>query len=214
MRKKRARLSEVGESAAKSRSENERGGRNRNNRTRSAPPSTSAPLEVKVSSAEVETKPVPTPTLEVITQATTTVSVVGPIIQTHTQTTTTENTTENVKDGFYDEEDRLAFLRAQAAQDAALARLGGSSGSSPHAARTVQDLANRTDKTPRKGLRNRRGGGKFRRNFSPRGVKQFGHPQPKWNDTVREPSAKESRESEHGEMQHQQGISDVGPSEI
>ena len=68
------------------------------------------------------------------------------------------------QDGFYDEEDRLAFLRAQAAQDAALARLGSGSG---HAVRNTGDMRGNDRGTGggsgRRPVRGRRGGGKFRR---------------------------------------------------
>ncbi len=70
---------------------------------------------------------------------------------------------QSSQDEFFDEEDRLAFLRAQAAQDAALARLGNGSGHAP-AARPQGDHANRGDRGG-VGRRNNRGrrGGKFKR---------------------------------------------------
>ena len=99
----------------------------------------------------------------------------------------------NKPDEFFDEEDRLAFLRAQAAQDAALARLG--SGGGP-AARSTTDPG-RGDRGGAAGRRNpkagRRGaGGKFRRgNDRHRNPpKAFGYAHPiKRNDQVREPIA-------------------------
>jgi ribonuclease G len=105
------------------------------------------------------------------------------------------------QDGFYDEEDRLAFLRAQAAQDAALARLGNGGG---HATpRTPSEGSNRGGMNGRRGARGGRrgsgggagggGGGKFRRGNDrnrDRGSKQFGYnqgPTPKWgNDQPQE----------------------------
>jgi ribonuclease G len=108
-------------------------------------------------------------------------------------------------DDFYDEEDRLAFLRAQAAQDAALARFRNSGESSPS-----QNQGNgrgggggggrsgggRNDNNRNRNSRGRRGGGKFggrdqgqggqgqnrndNRNRGPRPAGQFGGrgPQP------------------------------------
>jgi ribonuclease G len=79
-------------------------------------------------------------------------------------------------DEFYDEEDRLAFLRAQAAQDAALARLN--SGQS-HPTRTASGESSRGDRNSKnRNMRNRRGG-KFRRgndrpNDRGRGGRSFG----------------------------------------
>ncbi len=70
------------------------------------------------------------------------------------------------QDGSFDEEDRLAFLRAQAAQDAALARLGNGNAHAP-AGRTPTDHSNRGDRSDRGGMNNRGGrgrrGGKFKR---------------------------------------------------
>lgn len=70
----------------------------------------------------------------------------------------------NSGDGHYDEEDRLAFLRAQAAQDAALARLG--SGGNTHPTRSGAD-SSRGDRGPGPGSRRpprpARRGTKFRR---------------------------------------------------
>jgi Rne/Rng family ribonuclease len=110
-------------------------------------------------------------------------------------------------DGF-DEEDRLAFLRAQAAQDAALARLG--SGSSGQPIRNAGEGAGRNDRggAGRRPVRGRRGpagsgsgsggtggGGKFGRgsnrnqNRTPSGPKPFGYgPSAKRN----EPSMKDA----------------------
>ncbi len=98
-------------------------------------------------------------------------------------------------DESFDEEDRLAFLRAQAAQDAALARLG-----SAHARGPNDDSSPRNDRGPggpggAGGRRNTRGrrGGKFRRGdnnrnrtgpSTGRGPRPFGYasgPQ-KWDD--------------------------------
>jgi ribonuclease G len=75
-------------------------------------------------------------------------------------------------DEFFDEEDRLAFLRAQAAQDAALARLSNGS----HTSVRTHDSSNRGDRnTPnRRGARGRRGT-KFRRG-NDRGVRGPGQP--------------------------------------
>lgn len=76
----------------------------------------------------------------------------------------------------FDEEDRLAFLRAQAAQDAALARLGSGAGS--HSVRNNGEGSNRA---PGNGGQNRRPargrrGGKFRgRNDRGRNPKSFGY---------------------------------------
>ena len=68
------------------------------------------------------------------------------------------------QEGSYEEEDRLAFLRAQAAQDAALARLGsGGNSAAGHNSRNPNELSNRGPGAPgRRGGRGRRGG-KFRK---------------------------------------------------
>ena len=82
------------------------------------------------------------------------------------------------EDGFYDEEDRLAFLRAQAAQDAALARMGSAAGqhAGQHAGHSFtphrgggggSDRGGDRGDRRRRGRRGRRGGsgggGGFRR---------------------------------------------------
>jgi hypothetical protein len=96
---------------------------------------------------------------------------VGPVI--------TANTTAPAAGGddFYDEEDRLAFLRAQATQDAALARLRSSEGS-PSQPRTGgaggggRDQGrnnNNANRDNNRGRRGRRGGGKFSNNRDARG---------------------------------------------
>ena len=127
-------------------------------------------------------------------------------------------TIETQQDGFFDEEDRLAFLRAQAAQDAALARLNsGSANPGAHAPRGG-DAQSRGDRNHRRGNRGRRGG-KFRRgNDRPRGAgnnsKQFGHPQgQKWNDSNKESvvtpvSSSDSSSSSSGGSEHSGGGSD------
>jgi hypothetical protein len=80
-------------------------------------------------------------------------------------------------DDFYDEEDRLAFLRAQATQDAALARLrssegspsqprGNSGGGRDNGRNTTTNNNNRDNN---RGRRGRRGGGKFSNNRDARG---------------------------------------------
>lgn len=97
------------------------------------------------------------------------------------------------QDGFFEEEDRLAFLRAQAAQDAALARLNsGAASPGGHAPRVGEGQSRGGDRNHRRGNRGRRGG-KFRRgNDRPRsggGSKQFGYPQnanQKWNESGKE----------------------------
>ncbi len=96
----------------------------------------------------------------------------------------------NKSDEFFDEEDRLAFLRAQAAQDAALARLGG--GSHPISRTNHEQASVRGVGGPgnRRGVRGKRGG-KFRRgpDRNNRGVKQFGYgTQLKKNDAFRDSS--------------------------
>ncbi len=119
-------------------------------------------------------------------------------------------TSQSSQDGFYDEEDRLAFLRAQAAQDAALARLGNGN-AHPSPGRNQPDHANRGDRNDRGGMGGRRGnrgrrGGKFKRtgdrNRGDRvGQKGYGPQQvgPKYNEGPREavPAAagEESRSS-------------------
>jgi ribonuclease G len=97
------------------------------------------------------------------------------------------------EDGFYDEEDRLAFLRAQAAQDAALARLGNN-----HSTRTPNnENPGRMGNNNRRGNRGRRGTGKFRRGNDrsrDRNPKQFGYnnPGPKWNEPNHEAASSSS----------------------
>ncbi len=98
--------------------------------------------------------------------------------------------TSSKSDEAFDEEDRLAFLRAQAAQDAALARLGNSA----HAPRPSGDNSrgDRNNSGPG-GRRNPRGrrGGKFRRGNDrsrDRNSKSFGYgPNVKKNE-IREPA--------------------------
>lgn len=77
------------------------------------------------------------------------------IVQGNSKATSPGNSAASGEDGSYDEEDRLAFLRAQAAQDAALARLG--TNSSPHAGRS-------TPSDPNRGAPGGGGGGGGRRN--------------------------------------------------
>ncbi len=99
-----------------------------------------------------------------------------------------QGTATQKTDEFFDEEDRLAFLRAQAAQDAALARLG--SGAGGHPSRTSGEMNHRgpNGAAGRRGVRGRRGpggspagGGKFRRgggvdrNRDRGGVKPYGY---------------------------------------
>jgi len=114
-----------------------------------------------------------------------------------------------VNDGFYDEEDRLAFLRAQAAQDAALARLGSGGGHSSAARVPGEPSATHSRGGMGGGAggrRNPRGrrGGKFRRgNDRNRGPNQrpkpFGYNQgSKWNDSPREAVAAEADTSSSG----------------
>ena len=95
-------------------------------------------------------------------------------------------------DGFYDEEDRLAFLRAQAAQDAALAR-ANAAGADPASRGIRPSIAGprndgRSAAGPagpggpggeggRRGRRGRRGG-RFRRNERPRPLGPDGQPLP------------------------------------
>ncbi|MFZ9594747.1 MAG: Rne/Rng family ribonuclease [Bdellovibrionia bacterium] len=79
--------------------------------------------------------------------------------------------TDPSSDGFFDEEDRLAFLRAQAAQDAALARLGTAHHPQANARAGGQrggENSNRGERSGnggggRRSTRNARRGGKFRR---------------------------------------------------
>lgn len=93
-------------------------------------------------------------------------------------------------DEFFDEEDRLAFLRAQAAQDAALARLNHGSG---HSSVRNHENSNRNDRTGnnRRGARGRRNS-KFRgRNDNRRGPKPFGYNGKnlqKWGEPQKDPS--------------------------
>ena len=90
------------------------------------------------------------------------------------------------QDGFFDEEDRLAFLRAQATQDAALARLGGAPGGAagvggPAGGGAGRGSGPRGPRDPRDesaggGKRGRRGrrGGKFRGPREDTGVRPSG----------------------------------------
>ncbi|MGK5082338.1 Rne/Rng family ribonuclease [Bdellovibrionota bacterium FG-1] len=88
-------------------------------------------------------------------------------------------------DDDYSEEDRLAFLRAQATQDAALARLGAGGGTPaevnrrPVSGRNPPAGAGDEDPDGRRGRRGRRGGGRQRRDVEPRspsGPKAGGRP--------------------------------------
>lgn len=116
------------------------------------------------------------------------------------------------EDGFFDEEDRLAFLRAQAAQDAALARLGNN-----HSTRTPNnENPGRMGNNNRRGNRGRRGAGKFRRGNDrgrERGPKQFGYnnQNPKWND-MNHDSAVHSTESSSSNTDHSGGNTNTGGS--
>ncbi len=103
-------------------------------------------------------------------------------------------------DGF-DEEDRLAFVRAQAAQDAALARSGNNSSHHPRGPSELPNRGGLMGGAPRRGARGRRGatgapsvgGGKFRRGNDrnrSRNPKSFGYaPNQKWNETSQEAAA-------------------------
>ncbi|MEO5969928.1 MAG: Rne/Rng family ribonuclease [Bdellovibrionia bacterium] len=73
--------------------------------------------------------------------------------------------TGNTSDGHFDEEDRLAFLRAQAAQDAALARLGSGGNTHSTSPRNGSDPArgDRAGAGTRRPPRPARRGTKFRR---------------------------------------------------
>jgi ribonuclease G len=84
-------------------------------------------------------------------------------------------------DPHFDEEDRLAFLRAQAAQDAALARLGN--GGSAHTTRTGIDhnRGDRNSGSRRPPRLARRGSGKFRRGMD-RDRNRPGHRQYGYNN--------------------------------
>ncbi|MBI2712532.1 MAG: hypothetical protein HYX41_06750 [Bdellovibrio sp.] len=106
-------------------------------------------------------------------------------------TGTVAGSTSSSEDSIYDEEDRLAFLRAQAAQDAALARLG--SGSNTHRPNSDpnRDRGGGGGGGRRNARGSRRSGGKFRpRNERgrdrDRGAKPGVGQQGRWTEAQRE----------------------------